>query len=114
LTEEQQPQEEKPKKKVGRHKSPDWERLVPLERYYTKLDLLTRKFTKKIPPGIVDVLKLEAMTLGIIYPGSNLHPTQEEIDEAIEKRQEIVEERSKLIEPQAEETPKFKLNLDDV
>jgi hypothetical protein len=62
--------EDKPKRKSGRPRSPDWAGLHAVERYLLKLDMLTRKM-KKVPPGIMQCLVMEGEALGVLYPGWN-------------------------------------------
>lgn len=94
--------EEQPKnpKNAGRHKNPEWEFMTPRERLYVKCDLITRKYTKRVPPGIVDIMRIEAATLGLISPDGRLvsnedSPKESEVpkDGEVPKEEEVSKER---------------------
>ena len=96
----------------GRKKNPVYADMHPVHELYVKIRNLTRKTTKRVPIGQIELLREERILLSVLYPGLKLNPTQDEIDELLNKESELplpaVIEEPKPVE----EKPRFTFSRD--
>jgi hypothetical protein len=96
----------------GRKKNPTYGKMEPVYELYVKIRNLTRKSSKRIPIGQLEALREERILLSVLHPGLKLNPTQEEMEDVLDKESELPLP-AVLEEPKpVEEKPKFTFSRD--